>query len=411
VPTTRGPFAALAAGPVDAHPPVVLIVAGWTGSKEDFQTLLPEVARGGRRVVAIDQRGQFETPGPDDPDAYTLDALAADLLAVAAALSDAPVDLLGHSLGGLVAATAALAQPQAVNSLVMLCSGPGALPAQRHPLLHALERVLFDNGLEAAWRSLRSYDEQVGTAGVPSEIEEWMHRRYLAANRTAMLARTSLLRTAPRVAGPLGDVPVPLLVLSGELDDGWPVQEQAVLAAEARAEHQVMPGVGHSPAVEDPTATAQRLQEFWDRWQPRPLLSLSLSHDTSSVPRARRAVRRALDSLLAGRDLDDAELLTSELVSNALVHATAPVELGCAQRGAMVEIVVSDSGPGARSATGDAGLRRDHHGRGLTIVERVAHRCGWRAGPSGTSVWCWLPVSRPSAGSGWTHGAAAGASA
>ena len=45
----------------------VLMVAGYTGSKEDFAPLLAPLAEAGYRVVALDQRGQYESPGPDDP--------------------------------------------------------------------------------------------------------------------------------------------------------------------------------------------------------------------------------------------------------------------------------------------------------------------------------------------------------
>ena len=409
VPTARGEFAALVAGPAHSQAPVVLLVPGWTGSKEDFLTLMPEVARAGRRVVAIDQRGQFETPGPEDPSAYTLDALAEDLRAVAASVSEKPVDLLGHSLGGLIAATASIQDPLAVNSLVMLCSGPGPLPVDRHPQLRGLERVLVESGLEAAWQVMRSHDRQVGVPAVPDDIEAWLYRRHLSGSRAAMLARTSLLRTAPPLAGRLAQVPVPVLVLSGELDDGWPVQEQATLAAETGGEHQVMPVVGHSPAVEDPAGTAARLGVFWDRWLPgRTTLTLTLGPDTADVPRARREVRRTLADYLGPGDLDDAELLTSELVSNGLVHATAPVRLRCSVRGRIVETIVSDSGPSDGSPTWPG---REHHGRGLMIVDRVVRRWGWCSHPAGTSVWFWLPATQAASRSSSAQGAAAGPAA
>jgi pimeloyl-ACP methyl ester carboxylesterase len=41
--------------------PVVLLVPGYTGSKEDFLPLLRPLARAGFRAVAMDQRGQFES--------------------------------------------------------------------------------------------------------------------------------------------------------------------------------------------------------------------------------------------------------------------------------------------------------------------------------------------------------------
>ena len=78
--TRRGKFAALEALPpngVRERQPA-LLVPGYTGSKEDFLLILQALAAAGRQVVAIDMRGQFETPGADDPGAYQLGALAAE---------------------------------------------------------------------------------------------------------------------------------------------------------------------------------------------------------------------------------------------------------------------------------------------------------------------------------------------
>jgi pimeloyl-ACP methyl ester carboxylesterase len=61
-----GPLAALDTG-TGATRGTALLVAGYTGSKEDFAPLLAPLADAGLRAVAIDQRGQYESPGPDDP--------------------------------------------------------------------------------------------------------------------------------------------------------------------------------------------------------------------------------------------------------------------------------------------------------------------------------------------------------
>jgi pimeloyl-ACP methyl ester carboxylesterase len=61
----------------------VLLVPGYTGSKEDFRLLLEPLAAAGHRVVALDQRGQFQSPGGPELESYTTTALAEDVLAVA----------------------------------------------------------------------------------------------------------------------------------------------------------------------------------------------------------------------------------------------------------------------------------------------------------------------------------------
>src|SRR3954470_20839418 len=70
-PGRAGPLVGLDTGG-EAVRGTVLMVAGYTGSKEDFAPLLAPLADAGYRVVAIDQRGQYESPGPDDPAAYSV---------------------------------------------------------------------------------------------------------------------------------------------------------------------------------------------------------------------------------------------------------------------------------------------------------------------------------------------------
>jgi pimeloyl-ACP methyl ester carboxylesterase len=82
--TGRGPFAALEGVPASGvcERDAALLIPGYTGSKEDFLAILDLLADGSRHVVAIDMRGQFETPGPDDPDGYRAAALGSDIAAI-----------------------------------------------------------------------------------------------------------------------------------------------------------------------------------------------------------------------------------------------------------------------------------------------------------------------------------------
>ncbi len=259
--TRRGEIAALEAG--SASSPTVALVPGWTGSKEDFVALLAPLAQAGWHAVAIDQRGQYETPGTDRESDYRLTALGDDLLALTAELGAGPVHLVGHSFGGLVARAATITEPQAVASLTLLCSGPGPQPAERHVLLQAMADAIPAIGLPATWLAKRAYERSQGAPEPPPEIERFMELRFVKNHPLALREMTLHLTRAPDDLVALAATGVPVLVAFGADDDGWPTAEQRAMADRLGASVAVIDGAGHSPAAERPEQTVAALERFW----------------------------------------------------------------------------------------------------------------------------------------------------
>ena len=109
---------------------------------------------------------------------------------------------------------------------------------------------------------------------------------------------------------------------------------------------------------------------------------LQLACAVSAPGRARTEVRRAIAGVLYGDQADAAVLLTSELVTNAVVHPRQPSDaaIGVAIRVAAghVRVEVRDRGGGFEP--GVAGSARPRGGGlGLALVEALASR--WGAGP------------------------------
>ena len=85
VTTDDGVALATSVTPSNNDAPTLLLVHGFGGAKEDFADHVEALARH-HRVVTFDLRGHGESDAPDEPSAYSLDRLAADVLAVADAL-------------------------------------------------------------------------------------------------------------------------------------------------------------------------------------------------------------------------------------------------------------------------------------------------------------------------------------
>jgi pimeloyl-ACP methyl ester carboxylesterase len=281
--TARGRFAAFEAMPAtgvcERRP--ALLVPGYTGSKEDFLPILQQLAAVGRRVVAIDMRGQYETLGTEDRSSYRLSELSTDVATIAAEIAAAPseapprgepgVHLLGHSFGGLVARETVLAEPAGILSLTLMSSGPEKLTGPAADVLQAVLaplRELAGKHLQAEVR--RVWDTQLAVQaqaeGTPPHIIDFLQRRMLGSSPDGLAAMAAELLACPDRTDDLASAArVPILVLYGEYDDKWETPVQELMAERLRAQRVCIPGASHSPAVDAPETTASALNAFWNK--------------------------------------------------------------------------------------------------------------------------------------------------
>ncbi|WP_246095161.1 ATP-binding protein [Streptomyces roseicoloratus] len=139
---------------------------------------------------------------------------------------------------------------------------------------------------------------------------------------------------------------------------------------------------------------------------PRPAAwPVELPHTTAAVPIARALVRSALTEIegaeRAAADSDTAELLTAELVANAVEHTPGDgpielvVELFPATGGCQIEVHDRrPAGPGELIGPGPVAPVDpwQEHGRGLLLIRALSSDCGHRPTAHGKAVWFTLPA-------------------
>ncbi|MFK4223623.1 alpha/beta fold hydrolase [Streptomyces sp. NPDC019890] len=267
LPTARGDFAVLDARPTDngrAPKGTALLLPGYTGSKEDFIALLEPLAAAGYRAVAVDGRGQYETEGPDDQQAYAQAELAQDVLAQAKAIQG-PVHLLGHSLGGQIARAAVLLDPAPFRTLTLMSSGPAQITPAQQRKVELLSDVLATMSMDQVWEAMRALDPPED-ADAPKDDGEDLRRRWLRHNPAQLIATGRQLTVEPDRVDELAAVqPLPKHVISGERDDTWPVPLLDAMAQRLGADRTVIAGAEHSPNTDRPAETAAAVAVFWDR--------------------------------------------------------------------------------------------------------------------------------------------------
>ncbi|WP_378211347.1 ATP-binding protein [Actinoallomurus acaciae] len=118
--------------------------------------------------------------------------------------------------------------------------------------------------------------------------------------------------------------------------------------------------------------------------------SIVLARRPEEVAAARRFVAKVLGDR---PEIDTALLLTSEAVTNAVIHATGPtVTVTITRTAAGIRVEVGDGGADTVPTIRDRGdLPTDgdlrEGGRGVLLIRRLAVRSGFRADESGLTYW------------------------
>jgi anti-sigma regulatory factor (Ser/Thr protein kinase) len=127
---------------------------------------------------------------------------------------------------------------------------------------------------------------------------------------------------------------------------------------------------------------------------PDQIATTTLPASAPSVRRARALVRASLSSWGLPGIADTAELLVSELVTNAVQHGRGPIEVRLL-RGTSLIIEVADSSLAPPLIRMPDTLAET--GRGLQLIKSLAQRWGVRRGTDGKIVWCDLAILPPDA--------------
>ena len=245
-------FYVAASGPPDA--PAVMLLHGFPEMSYGWRHQLNALAAAGFRVLAPDQRGYGHSSKPRGIGSYRVDALAADVIALAQALGHESFSLVGHDWGGLVTWHLAINHAAGLERVAILnAPHPAALAKHlaRSPMQAVRssyvgffqlpwlpEAVLRANG-HALLRKALTASSRPGTFS-DEELEVYRSAWALEGALTGMLNWYRAALLAPSTAD--SAVRVPVRILWGDKDSAL----EAPLA-EASAEKCLNAEVIHLP--------------------------------------------------------------------------------------------------------------------------------------------------------------------
>jgi pimeloyl-ACP methyl ester carboxylesterase len=246
----------------------LVLVHGFTGSRRDFAPRVPALAAFGRTVLP-DLRGHGGSTHTGDPERYTLEQLVADLVAFVDAEGLAGCDLLGHSLGGMVALRAALVAPERFGSLILMNTAARA-PALPRALFDTACKVVEAAGLETLLTLMRQRDPaETGRTAADRRLEaewgegywsEWRLPNFRAMDPVAYGALGTALFEQEPLGARLAELRLPTLVLVGDEDDAFLPAADELAAGIPGARRVTIPGAGHQPQLETPEAWLEAIR-------------------------------------------------------------------------------------------------------------------------------------------------------
>jgi pyruvate dehydrogenase E2 component (dihydrolipoamide acetyltransferase) len=246
------------AGPPGVSP--IVFIHGLAGSSSTWQSVLGTFAET-HQVLALDLpgHGQSDAADPAGVD-YSISGLAAVASELLRTLDLSSITLVGHSLGGPVAAAIALAQPDVVSRLVLvdsagigteinprmmeLVTGPPSTAAARDllNLFFADDRFVLDSGVD-------EYQRAWGRPGADAAIRAVANGAFHSSSQDIKIE--------------LERIHQPVLVVWGGEDRVIPVQHASVAGdAIPVTTVAIIPGIGHVPQLEAVAEFTQLVERF-----------------------------------------------------------------------------------------------------------------------------------------------------
>jgi pimeloyl-ACP methyl ester carboxylesterase len=242
--------------------PAVLLIQNAAAPIALWDPLVPLLADG-HRVIRVDLIGH----GRSSPAAeFDVPAQARRAGAVLDKLGVSRVMVIGHSSGGSVATALAEQRPGKMTALALIDTGPSPdaklpdPPAARLLMTPLAGRLLWQLKTEATIRKAArtAFTKPVVVPdALVAHTQAMTHRSFMATMRGYRNYITQ--RSIPDRLATLG---LPVLVIFGADDRRWRSASAAAYRDVPGARVELLPGVGHTPIVEDPQATAKLLLDF-----------------------------------------------------------------------------------------------------------------------------------------------------
>ncbi len=239
----------------------LLLVAGFACDHTVWSLVIPALAAH-YRVIAFDNRGLGQSPGPDVRASIRL--MADDAAGLIDVIGLGPVHVAGHSMGGMITQELALAHPERVRSLLLLSTcartdARGRMIIESWGQLPSIIDAATLSRIILPWIHTRAFFETPGA--VEQLIAQFLSYPFPPSPQA--LRGQSLAISSFDASSRLNVLACPTLVLTGQEDILFPAEFSEQLVRGIRgAQLTVLEGTGHGLLIESPDKVANAMLDF-----------------------------------------------------------------------------------------------------------------------------------------------------
>lgn len=240
----------------DAAGTPVLIAHGLYGSGRNWGVIAKRLSTE-RRVITVDMRNHGHSDWSDD---HSYPAMADDLAQVIDHIG-APMDVVGHSMGGKAAMMLALTRPDVLRSLIVADIAPVSYSHSQIQYIEAMRAV------DLSHVSRRSQaNDQLAALGVDTALCSFLTQSLDVTEKRWRFNLDSLAQNMPKILGfpeVTGTFDGPTLFLSGATSDYVDRSYRPkILSLFPKAKFAKIPGAGHWLHAEKPREFEQNLSSY-----------------------------------------------------------------------------------------------------------------------------------------------------
>lgn len=237
----------------------VLWIHGYPLSRATWRRQVSELSSVGRHI-APDLRGYGESDAPDG--VYTMELLADDMCALLDAVNVKRAVVAGLSMGGYVALAFALKYPDRIAGLILSNTRAGAdSPEAAKARNDNADRALREGVKPVVEPMLGKLFSARTVEQKPSLVDE-LRAILLSASPNGVAGALRGMAVRPDVTPRLASITAPALIVTSSDDAVIPPAESQKMAAAIKGATLVeIPGAGHLPNMEQPTAFNKAVSE------------------------------------------------------------------------------------------------------------------------------------------------------